>query len=63
MSPIDVETASTSEPKLLASSAIGGSAPEGAPVMEEVSSAPVGPTLTVVMVDPSVGTGPSWSLV
>ena len=63
MSPIDVETASTSEPKLLASSAIGGSAPEGAPVTEEVPLAPVGPTPTVATADPSVGTGASRSLV
>ena len=41
-SPADAVTAQTSEPELPASSAIGGSAPEGTPVTEEVPSAPVG---------------------
>ena len=62
-SPIDAAMAQTLEPDLLASSTIGGAAPEGAPVMEEVPSAPIGPTPTVATVDPSVGTGPSRSLV
>jgi len=62
-SPIDMMTAQTLKPKMLASSAIGGSTPEGAPVMEEVPSAPVGPTPMVAMADPSVGAGPSQSLV
>ena len=62
-SPVDMAMAWTSEPELLVSSAIGGSAPEGAPVTEEVPSAPIGPTLTVATVDPSVGPGPSRSLV
>ena len=58
-SPVDTAMAQTSEPELPASSAIGGSAPEGAPVMEEVPLAPVGPTPMVAMADPSVGAGPS----
>ena len=63
VSHADVVTAQTSEPELPASSAIGGSAPEGAPVAEEVPSASVGPTPTVATVDPSVGAGPSRSLI
>ena len=31
--------------------------------MEEVPSAPIGPTPMVAMADPSVGARPSWSLV
>ena len=62
-SPTDAATAQTSEPELLASSAIGGSAPEGAPVTEEVPSAHVGLTPTVATTDPLVGARPSWSLV
>ena len=62
-SPMDMAMAWTLEPKLLSSSTIGRSAPEGAPVMEEVPSAPVGPMLMVAMVDPSVGDGLSQSLV
>ena len=58
-SPVDVVMAQTSGPELLASSAIEGSAPEGAPVTEEVPSAPVGPTPMVAMTDPSVGARPS----
>ena len=42
--------AQTLEPELLASSAIEGSAPKGVPV-------------TVAMADPSIGVGPSRSLV
>ena len=57
--PADAATAQTSEPELPTSFVIGGSAPEGAPVTEEVPSAPVGPTPTVVTVDPSAGAGPS----
>ena len=45
-SPADAVTAQTSEPELPASSAIGGSAPEGALVTEEVPSAPIGLMLT-----------------
>ena len=62
-SPTDAVMARTSEPELPASSAIGGFAPEGAPVTEEVPSAPIGPTLTVARADPSVGARPSRSLV
>lgn len=62
-SPIDAATAWTLEPKLLASSTIEGSAPEGASVMEEVPSTPVGVTPMGATVDPSVGAGPSRSLV
>ena len=62
-SPAEAVTARTLEPELPASSVTGGSTPEGAPVMEEVPSAPVGPTPTVVTADPSVGAGPSRSLV
>ena len=58
-SPMDAAMAQTSEPKMLASSAIGGSAPEGVPMMEEVPSAPIGATPMVAMADPSVGAGPS----
>ena len=59
----DVAMARTLEPELPASSTIEGSAPEGAPVTEEVPSAPIGPTLTVARADPSVGARPSRSLV
>ena len=59
VSPTDAMMAWTLEPELLASSTIGGSIPEGAPVMEEVPSAPIEPTPTVAMADPSVGAGPS----
>ena len=62
-SPIDAVIAQTSEPELPASSAIEGSAPEGAPVMGEVLSAPVGPMPMVAMVDPLVGVRPSQSLI
>ena len=62
-SPVDIATSRTSEPELPASSTIRGSALEGAPVMEEVPSAPVGPTPTVATIDPLVGARPSWSLV
>jgi len=62
-SPTDSVTARTLELELPASSAIGGSVPEGAPVMEEVPSAPVGPTPMVATADPSVGARPSRSLV
>ena len=55
---MDAVTAWTSEPELPASFA-----PEGAPVMEEVPSAPIGATPMVAMADPSVGARPSWSLV
>ena len=57
VSPMDTAMAQTLEPKLPASSAIRGSAPMGAPMMEEVPSAPVRPAPTVAMA------GPSWSLV
>ena len=62
-SPMDEVVVWTTEPELPASSAIGGSAPEGASVTEEVPSAPVEPTLMVAMADPLVGARPSWSLV
>ena len=62
-SPVDAAMARTLEPELSASSAIGGSAPEGAPVMEEVPSAPVGLMPMVAMADPLVGARPSRSLV
>jgi len=62
-SPAEAATAQTSEPELPASSVIGGSIPEGALVTEGVPSAPVGPTPTVAMADPSVGAGSSRSLV
>ena len=62
-SPIDMVTAQTLEPKLPASSTIRGTAPEGALVTEEVPYALVRPMLTVAMADPSVGAGPSQSLV
>ena len=62
-SPVDIATSRTSEPELPASSTIGGSALEVALVTEEVPSAPVGPTPMVATADPSVGAGPSQSLV
>ena len=62
-SPTDAAMARTSEPELPASSAIGGSTPEGVPVTEEVQSAPVGLTPMVAMVDPSARAETSWSLV
>ena len=62
-SPIDVAMARTSKPEVLASSAIGGSAPKGVLVTKEVLSAPIGPMPMVAAVDPSVGARPSWSLV
>jgi len=42
VSPADMVMAWTLEPELPASSAIGGSTPKGAPMTEEVPSAPVG---------------------
>ena len=60
---VDVVMTRTSELELPASSAIEGSTLGGASVTEEVPSAPIGPTSTVVTSDPSVGTRPSWSLV
>ena len=60
---IDMAMAWTSEPELPTSSAIGGSAPKGVPMMEEVPLAPIGPKPTVATADPSVGARPSWSLV
>ena len=62
-SPTDAMTAWTLEPELLASFAIGGFAPEGALMTEEVLSAPVRPTPMVAMADPLVGARPSRSLV
>ena len=62
-SPTDAVMARTSEPKLPASSTIGGSAPEGAPVAEEVPSASIGMTPMVALVDPSIRARPSLSLV
>ena len=53
----------TLEPKLPTSSTIRGSAPEGVPVMEEVPSAPIWPTLMVTIADPLIRARPSWSLV
>ena len=47
VSPTEAAMAWTSEPELLASSAIEGSTPEGAPVTEGVPSAPVRPTPVV----------------
>ena len=61
-SPIDAAMARTLEPELLASSTIRGSTPEGVLVTEEVPLAPVGPTPTVAMAEPSIGARPSWSL-
>ena len=55
---MDAVTAWTSEPELPASFA-----PEGAPVMEEVPSTPVGSTPMIAMAYPSVGARPSRSLV
>ena len=63
VSPTDAATAQILEPELPASFAIEGSTPQGAPMTEEVPSAPVGPTPMVVMADPSVGAGPSRSLI
>jgi len=57
-SPVDAAMAWTLEPKPPASCTIGGSAPKGAPVMEEVPSAPIRPMPTVATVDPLVGAGP-----
>ena len=55
MSPIEAAMAQTSKLELPLSSAIGGSTPEGASVMEGVPSAPIRPTMMVATVDPSVG--------
>ena len=62
-SPANAVMARTSELELPASSAIGGSTPEGVPVTEGVPSAPVVPTSTAAMADPLVGARPSRSLV
>ena len=62
-SPVEAVTARTLEPKLPASSAIGGSTPERAPMTERVPSAPIGPTPMVAMADPSVRAGSSRSQV
>ena len=62
-SPVEVATVQTSKPELLASSAIGGSTPEGALVTEGLSSAPIGPTPMVATADSSVEAGSSQSLV
>ena len=62
-SPTDAAMAQTSKPELPASSAIGESTPEGAPVTEGVPSVPVRPMPMVATVGPSVGAGSSQSLV
>lgn len=62
-SPIDAVMARTSEPEVPASSAIGGSTPEGVPVTEGVPSAPIEPMSIVATADPLVGAGSSQSLV